>query len=325
MKIDSIADSILGLIREKDSSLFEHNIRVGDLASALAEALGMDEKTVFLTKIAGKMHDIGKLSVPESVLYKRGSYVDVEMDIMKRHSVLGARYLAVAFGIPSAHADGYIDGLIARCREGNKEMPGSRDMIVSGVLFHHEKIDGSGYPSGLKGAKIPLMATILCLADYYIAMREKRAYRDGYDNSTVLELVTSNRNRLFNTPVVDKLCEFIRADRRYKLDASVEGKTRDAQRFFLGRAGNISLSGMYIKTGRITGVGQELVINFAADGSIVDIPAIVSRIDKDGIGVKFIHENGTKVFFENFIMNNYGECDGKHLVHSLFEEAAIYE
>lgn len=198
---------ILELINFKDSALYHHCIRVGDLSFLLASALGLDKKMVGIAKSAGRLHDIGKISVPESILYKCGSFVPGEMNIMEKHPLIGARYLALNFGIPIEKVDEYIENIVARCGNGLKDMSDTRDLLISTVLFHHEKYNGHGYPYGLKADCIPVLASIVCISDYYVAMCEKRPYRDAHDELSALNTILSHKNKFFTAEIIEKFAE----------------------------------------------------------------------------------------------------------------------
>ena len=100
--------------------------------------------------MAGLLHDVGKIGVPESVLQKTGRLTPEEFEQMKKHPQIGARILA----------------------DVKQVKP-----LVPGVLYHHERYDGKGYPAGLAGSDIPLMGRIICLADCFDAMTSNRTYR----------------------------------------------------------------------------------------------------------------------------------------------------
>ncbi len=127
-----------------------HNARVGALSGLIAEALGLPLADVAHMREAGALHDIGKLGVPHAALCKPGALSVDEYEEVKRHPELGLRIL--------------------------ERHPALLD-LAPGVLYHHERVDGGGYPFGLKGAAIPLAARVVAAADTVDAMLSDRAYR----------------------------------------------------------------------------------------------------------------------------------------------------
>ncbi|WP_303867585.1 HD domain-containing phosphohydrolase [Acetobacterium wieringae] len=129
----------------------KHSERVGKLCEKTAEKLGLNKSQIDKVRVAGYLHDIGKIGVDEAILNKPGKLNAQEWEIMKHH--------------PSKSAE-----ILATTRE-------YRD-IAEIVSSHHERYDGSGYPNGLTGPEIPLMARIIAICDAYDAMTEKRTYHD---------------------------------------------------------------------------------------------------------------------------------------------------
>lgn len=147
-------------IDAKDRYTFGHSERVAHLARELAGAFGMSHEAAERVYIAGLVHDVGKIGVPESVLLKPGRLTEEEFAIIKQHPEIGYRIL--------------------------KDIPLLAD-ILPGVLHHHERVDGKGYPSGLKGNDIPLMARVLSVADTFDAMSSNRSYRSALSRDAVLK------------------------------------------------------------------------------------------------------------------------------------------
>ena len=155
--------ALTGTVDAKDPYTRGHSERVAHLGSLLAEALGWDANQVERVRLAGMLHDIGKIGVPERVLRKAGRLTDEEFDEIKKHPGIGHKILQ---GVP---------GL---------------DDVLPGVLSHHERWDGRGYPQNLAGDDIPLIARVLGLADTFDAMSSNRAYRPGMDRANVLAEIT---------------------------------------------------------------------------------------------------------------------------------------
>lgn len=146
-------------IDAKDAYTRGHSERVAHLGQKLALAVGLSTETAERVRICGLVHDVGKIGVPERVLGKAGRLSDEEFALIKQHPEIGHRIL--------------------------KDIPQLGD-ILPGVLHHHERYDGRGYPHGLSGEAIPLFARILALADTFDAMSSNRAYRASLPREQVL-------------------------------------------------------------------------------------------------------------------------------------------
>ncbi len=145
--------SLAGAIDAKDPYTKGHSTSVSRYAEALARAVNLPEHEVERIKIGALLHDVGKIGIPESVLKKPGKLTDEEWEIMKQHPTIGAEKVLAP----------------------NEAL---RDLIPI-VKYHHERIDGKGYPEGLKGNEIPLEARIVSVADAYHALVSDRPYRKG--------------------------------------------------------------------------------------------------------------------------------------------------
>ena len=145
--------SLAGAIDAKDPYTKGHSTSVSRYAEALARAVNLPENEVERIKIGALLHDVGKIGIPESVLKKPGKLTDEEWEIMNQHPTIGAEKVLAP----------------------NEAL---RDLIPI-VKYHHERIDGRGYPEGLKGNEIPLEARIVSVADAYHALVSDRPYRKG--------------------------------------------------------------------------------------------------------------------------------------------------
>ena len=138
------------IIEARDPYMSGHSQRTGWMAARLARRIGLGEPDVETLYLAGILHDIGKLGVPEAVLNKPGPLSPAEMELIQRHPRIGCEMLRpVAWLAP----------------------------VLPAVLHHHEDFDGSGYPEGLRGGQIPLAARILRIVDIYDALTSPRPYR----------------------------------------------------------------------------------------------------------------------------------------------------
>jgi HD-GYP domain-containing protein (c-di-GMP phosphodiesterase class II) len=130
------------------------------LTAQLAKSAGLDADQVDRFRIAGLVHDIGKIGVSELVLTKKGGLTSNEFDEIRKHPEIGAKIL--------------------------KDIPQMED-ILGGVLHHHEKYSGGGYPHGISGDNIPLVARMISLADTFDAMSSSRTYRNAMNRTAVLD------------------------------------------------------------------------------------------------------------------------------------------
>ncbi len=138
-------------IERTDAYTFDHSVRVSMISGLLAKWCKMGPLKIKEASLAGFLHDVGKCNIPDEILNKPGKLTDDEFKIMKTHAILG--YLLV------------------------KEMPNLSPAVQLGVLQHHERMDGSGYPHGLKACDINDIAKIVAVADVYCAMTQERVYK----------------------------------------------------------------------------------------------------------------------------------------------------
>lgn len=170
-EIDNMLDVVVtlaNLIEAKDSYTDGHTRRVADLCGLLGRGMGLDSDQIKYLEISGIIHDVGKVGTPESILNKPSALSSDEFYIMKHHPEIGARILRPLTALePCLHA----------------------------VLHHHEKLDGSGYPSGLKADQIPLETRIVAIADIFDALYSDRPYRAKMPIEKAMEIIQNEANR----------------------------------------------------------------------------------------------------------------------------------
>ena len=156
----------------------------------------LNEQTISLVVKASTLHDIGKIGVPDSILLKDGGLSDAEFEMMKRHCEIGSN--AIRSVINRA--------LRMNIAEKGRDKPESLmflEIAEEIAKYHHEKWDGSGYPSGLKGEQIPLYARMMALADVYDALTSKRSYKGSWDAGSTAEHIIGLKGTHFDPDIVD--------------------------------------------------------------------------------------------------------------------------
>jgi putative two-component system response regulator len=162
----------------KDEDTGAHIQRMSQYSATIARTMGLNDQTVEYILYAAPMHDIGKIGIPDKILLKPGKLTEEEWVIMKEHTTIGGRIL-----------------------EGSKAGYIHLGEIVA--LTHHEKWDGSGYPLGLKGNKIPLVGRIVATADVFDAMMSKRPYKEAFPLEKSHGIIREGRGNHFDPAVVD--------------------------------------------------------------------------------------------------------------------------
>jgi diguanylate cyclase (GGDEF)-like protein/putative nucleotidyltransferase with HDIG domain len=173
----TLASALALAVDAKDSYTRSHCQTVSQLCVVIANELGLDGERVARLRLAGLLHDVGKIGIPDSILQKPGPLTDPEFEEMKTHSVLGAGILEAA------------------------------DMRVEAdwVRHHHERIDGRGYPDGLAGEDIPLESRVILVADAFEAMTSDRAYRLAPGQSYAIDELRRHAGTQFDADIVEAL------------------------------------------------------------------------------------------------------------------------
>ncbi|MBN1913258.1 MAG: HD-GYP domain-containing protein [Candidatus Omnitrophica bacterium] len=181
--------ALAAAIDAKDHYTHGHIGRVAELCFKIAKKLKSKNKKIINSKflehlhIAALLHDIGKIGIPDSILNKKGPLTDEENAIMKQHPLLGMNIL-----------------------EPIKELEDS----ILGVKFHHERFDGTGYPQGLKGEEIPLIAAIVSVADAYDAMTTDRPYNQALPKEKAIEEIRNLSAKQFSPRVTEAFTDLYR-------------------------------------------------------------------------------------------------------------------
>lgn len=174
--VESMAD----VVDRRDPYTYQHSQSVADHAVRIARKLMLPDKEVELVRLAARVHDLGKIAVPDEVLHKQGRLTNEEFELMKKHPATGAEILSK----------------FPEYRRG-------REL----VLAHHERIDGLGYPRGLAGAAIALGARIIAVADSWDAMTSDRPYRKALDSEIALGELMRGRGTQWDPAVVNAFAQ----------------------------------------------------------------------------------------------------------------------
>ncbi|MFW5489124.1 MAG: HD-GYP domain-containing protein [Desulfovibrio sp.] len=180
--IHQFAESLGAAIDAKDTFTACHSGQVAEISQFIARAMGMLPAMVDDIHIAGHLHDIGKIGIPDAVLGKNSALTREEWECIKAHPVIGANILRPI------------------------KLLGGKGGIADMVLHHHERFDGKGYPDGLKEYDIPLGARVIAVADSLSAMVEDRVYRPAMSFEEAMKELRVNRGIQFDPNVVDALC-----------------------------------------------------------------------------------------------------------------------
>ena len=187
--------TIANMVESYDDETGTHVKRIESytalMIKRLAETEQFDKEFIQALPFASVLHDIGKLMIPKNILTKPGKLTPEEFTIIKTHAPLGGNVLKKANLIFKEHfgKDSYLK-------------------IASDIaMYHHEKYNGEGYPRGLKGDMIPISARIVSIVDVYDALRSKRVYKDGFEHSEAVEMITDESAKSFDPKLVNIFLE----------------------------------------------------------------------------------------------------------------------
>lgn len=168
-KNDAVAIDINAL-KTSDEYTFKHSVDVATISMILAKQQGLTKKQIYEIGVTGLLHDIGKTKVPHEILNKPGRLNDEEFQVMKQHSVYGYKMMKDRGEIDQA--------------------------VTLGILQHHEKINGTGYPMGIDDSQLTLYARIISVADVYDALVTERSYKKAFSQRDAVEMIMSMTNEL---------------------------------------------------------------------------------------------------------------------------------
>ncbi len=177
-------------VETRDPYTAGHQIRSAALARTIATEMGLSQEKIEGIRIAGSIHDIGKLSVPAEILSKPTKLLEIEFSLIKEHAKRGYEIL----------------------KDVESSWP-----LAEIVYEHHERMDGSGYPRGLKGEEILIEARVLAVADVVEAMASHRPYRPSLGMDTALQEIEKNRGILYDPAVVD-ICLMLIREKGFQLN-----------------------------------------------------------------------------------------------------------
>ena len=182
--IENVIFSLANAVEAKDTYTQGHVERVSNMAVGLGRKMGLTNKELDALRLGGALHDIGKITISSTILNKPGPLDDKEWVVMKKHTVLGHRICT--------------------------PLKDNLGLALDVIRYHHEKLDGSGYPEGLKGSEIPTVAQVMAVVDIYDAMITDRPYRKGMQKEKIFSILREEvlQGKL-NKSIVEHLVEMI--------------------------------------------------------------------------------------------------------------------
>ena len=188
---ETILFALAQAVEARDQNTSGHCQRLADYSVALGQALGLSQPELVALYRGGYLHDIGKVGVPDAILFKKGPLDDAEWEVMRAHTVKGEEI----------------------CRPMKSLAP-----VLPIIRHHHERWDGTGYPDGLKGEEIPLLARILQIADVYDALRTARSYKPAHSREKAFRILDEEAQRGWRDidllSLFREICEHFTPDER---------------------------------------------------------------------------------------------------------------
>jgi len=170
--------SLAKMVNQRDACTASHCVRMAHLSVALGKAMDLRLEQLLALCRGAYLHDIGKIAVPDSILFKKDRLTEAEWEVMKSHTLVG----------------------YSICKPVK-----SLELVLPIIRSHHERWDGTGYPDGLAGLEIPLLARVLQMADIYEALTTKRPYKPAFDHQTALNIMIDETARGWRDPELMKL------------------------------------------------------------------------------------------------------------------------
>ena len=184
------SEALASAIDAKDAYTNGHSLRVAKYSAMIADRAGMNEEECEVIYIAGLLHDVGKIGIPDSLIGKETKLTDKEFEQIKQHPIIGREILSKLDASPD---------------------------ICLGASYHHERFDGKGYPQGLRGAEIPEVARIIAVADAYDAMTSKRSYRNSKSQEYARNEIAKGAGTQFDPKFALIMLKIIEEDVNYHL------------------------------------------------------------------------------------------------------------
>ncbi|MCG8429337.1 MAG: HD domain-containing protein [Chromatiales bacterium] len=177
--------AVLTALKYRDACTEAHCTRVATLAWQMGANMGLVERELGCMVSAAVLHDVGKIGIPDHILLHTGPLNQQEIEVIRGHSEIGEQIV------------------------GQLDIPTASEVAVL-VRWHHERLDGQGYPDGLKGSEVPLMARIISAADAYDALTSERTYRNSWANQTAIDELTREQETRFGSNVISALRDVLK-------------------------------------------------------------------------------------------------------------------
>lgn len=192
--------SLARAAEHRDNDTGNHVIRVGRYTAIIAEAMGYPKGRLQMLEQAAQLHDVGKIGIPDSILFKPGKLDPDEYELMRRHCSIGKRIIE-----PISEKEWNVLKTHTRKGESLLHVRSSPLLMLAAKIAqtHHEKWDGSGYPLGLAGDDIPLEGRILAVADVFDALSSRRPYKEAFPREKCFQILEEGRNQHFDARVLD--------------------------------------------------------------------------------------------------------------------------
>lgn len=187
--------ALANALDSRDNYTKYHSENVAKYSVLIAEKMKLPKISCDIIQKGALLHDIGKIGIPEHILKKNGRLTGEEFEVIKSHPVIGHKMIQ--------HIGDF-----------------TNNGVLDIVLYHHERYDGNGYPTGLKGKQIPLFARIVAVADSFDAMTTNRVYRDKIDLKTTLNEIERNKGTQFDPDIVDIFLSLFENDSFRKNDTT---------------------------------------------------------------------------------------------------------